>query len=385
MTRRWLPAMVISVLVAASLFGCVQAVVPDQPIAAATQLPAKQAKESWENEWDKTLAEAKNEGTVVIASSMGPQERQALQKGLADKYGINLEVTAARPAQFIPKIQAERRAGIYSTDALVAGISTVMTTLAPDGDLESLDPFLILPEVKNEKLWFEGRLRFVDKGHNLLGMVAVPKRPIALNRDLVKPTEIQSYRDLLDPKWKGKIEFSDPTIGGGGNATFQAIGEYIMDLEYLKQLGNQQLILVRDDRQMVEWVARAKYPVLIGYSEVYVSEFVAAGAPIFVTTPKEGTYATISGFGLSVLKNAPHPAATRVFINWILSKEGQTVLSQAAMVPSLRLDVSKDHLAPDARINPEEKFYWPDLDPNIAEKREQYRKIAMEIWGYLLK
>lgn len=385
MKRRWLLKSVLLTLVVWLSAGCVPGTPPvAEPGNATVSLPTT-GKDSWETDWEKTVMAAKKEGTIIVASSMTVVVRDGLSKGLLDRHGIKMEVMSARPAQFVTRIQAERRSGIYSTDILVAGISTVFTTLVPAGDLEPLDQFLVIPEVKNESLWFEGRLRFVDKNHNLIGMVAVPKRPIALNTEAVKAGEIVSYRDLLNPKWKGKILIADPTIGGSGNATFHAIAEYIMDLNYLRELARQDPVIIRDDRLMAEWLARGKNPILLGYKEDIIAEFIAAGAPIAIMSPKEGTYATISGFGLSVMKNAPHPAATKLSVNWLLSKEGQTILSKTSLAQSLRVDVPKDHLPPEMRLNPEERYFWPDLDPDIGEKREHYRKVSQEIWGHLIK
>ncbi len=383
MEGKWMLGITLLVFIVAS--GCRPGAKPDAGPSVPAQPKPASAGAPWEIEWQRTVATAKEEGTVVVASSLTQVQKSALQKGLSDRYGINLELMIARPAQFVPRIDAERRLGIYSTDAIIAGISTVLATMAPAGELEPLDPLLILPEVKNEKLWLEGHLRFIDQNHNLLGMASIPKRPVGLNTEMVKTGEIRSYRDLLNPRWKGKIEISDPTIGGGGNGVFQAIADYIMDLDYLRELGKQEPIIVRDNRLMVEWLARGKYPISLGIDEDSIREFQMAGAPIMVMSPKEGTFVTISGFGLSVLKSAPHPAAVRLFINWLLSKEGQTVLSRSAAVPSLRVDVPKDHLPPELNLSPEERYFWPDLDPNIAEKREQARKTAEQLWGHLIK
>lgn len=331
-------------------------------------------------DWEQLLADAKKEGRVVIGSSAGPNVREAIKKPLKDKYGIEAEFVTARPLETYKRISAERRAGLYTMDVMLAGTGTIQKSFKPDGFLESLDSVIILPEVLDGKNWIKGEVHWVDKEHFQLAFLYMYQGIICINSTMVKPDEITSMNDLLDPKWKGKIVFNDPSTNGMGNGTFYAILKSIMDLDYLKQLAKQDLIIERNQRLQVEWIARGKYPILIGSRPEVVTEFKQAGAPLGFIIPKEGSFADCGPAGISQMTKAPHPNASRFFINWLLSKEGQTVVSQAFGGQSARLDVSADHVDPDLVIKPGAKVY-DTTTAEVAFDKGGSLKIAKETFN----
>jgi len=92
-------------------------------------------------------------------------------------------------------------------------------------------------------------------------------------------------------------------------------------------------------------VARRKYSVLVAAQHASVAEFLKAGAPIRFFSPTDVTYAAMYGV-VALINKAPHPNAAKVFVNWLLTKEGSTICSKAFMLQSTRLDVPTDHLDP---------------------------------------
>jgi ABC-type Fe3+ transport system substrate-binding protein len=110
--------------------------------------------------------------------------------------------------------------------------------------------------------------------------------------------------------------------------------------DYLKKLVGQRLALGRDLRLLAENLAKGRIALAlgIGYSESL--PFVKAGLPVSaLPTLKEGLYAT-GGYGhLTIIKNLPHPNATKVFVNWLLGREAQDIFSRAMGAPTRRLDV----------------------------------------------
>lgn len=101
--------------------------------------------------------------------------------------------------------------------------------------------------------------------------------------------------------------------------------------------------------------------------------------------PSEGT-AMASGSGaIALLKRAPHPNAAKVFINWLLSKEGQTIWSRASLQPSARRDIPTDHIDDTIRIpDPKKLPYYTDNEEYLSKQPEQI-KLAKEIFGHLIK
>ncbi len=110
--------------------------------------------------------------------------------------------------------------------------------------------------------------------------------------------------------------------------------------EYLRRLAGQKLALSRDQRVLAEILAKGKLSLVVGLTYYSYVSFVKAGLPIEpLAMPKEGVYVSGGSGHLVVLKNAAHPNATRVFVNWFLSREGQEVYTRAMRQATRRLDV----------------------------------------------
>ncbi|MBI4332744.1 MAG: extracellular solute-binding protein [Chloroflexi bacterium] len=377
---------VIAVLVvAAGLAGaaCVPAVTPASPPAPEKKAPT--ADTTFQQDWNKLVAEARKEGTVMIGSSMGPTVRDALNKAFKAKYGIGLEFVSGKPEEIVPKILAERRSGIYSADMFIGGHS-VVANLGPEGALESLDKVLVLPEAMDRKAWWGGDLAWIDPSHFQMMFLAFPSQVLWVNADLVRAGEIKSYYDLLNPKWKGKISFRDPTMSGSGNGFVTFVGEMLPNgLDYLRNLAKQGPAFTRDARLQTEWVARGKYPVAIGLKIEITTEFIKAGAPIRPDPAAEGTYVGGEGGGVAMLNRAPQPKATALFINWLLSREGQIIASQAFGAQSAREDVPTDFLQPYEVRQPGVKYHDQLRGLEITKIKRQYQTVAAEIYRDLLK
>jgi ABC-type Fe3+ transport system substrate-binding protein len=116
--------------------------------------------------------------------------------------------------------------------------------------------------------------------------------------------------------------------------------------DYLKRLVTQDLQLSRDQRVMAESLAREKLAVTIGVSHYSYRSFVSAGLPVSpLPIFKEGTYGTAGSGILAIIKNRPHPNATKVFVNWLLGKEGQEVWTKSMSQPTRRRDVDTEWTA----------------------------------------
>jgi len=313
---------------------------------AATMGAAKSAppKAGGPADWQTTVEAAKREGAVVVYEQWGPQARAELGRAFKNKFGIDIQfVSAGTSTQLVPKLTTERRAGLYLADVIGSGITTTLTQMKPAGILAPIDHMLILPEVKDPKVWTDGKL-FLDKEKLMIGMSADFGSYVARNTELVKDGEVKSYYDLLDPKWKGKIVLHDPMITGPGNAwVFALAGLLGMDKakDYLRQFLKQEPALVRDYRLQIEGIAKGKYALVAGVHAPTLAEFQKLGAPVAKLRVKEGGLAT-AGAGTLCLPagQLPHPNAAKVFINWILTKEGQTIFSKVYIRPSARIDVS---------------------------------------------
>ena len=154
------------------------------------------------------------------------------------------------------------------------------------------------------------------------------------NSTLVKPEEIVSWDSLLNPKWKGRIAILDPRSPGSGESTWAFLLK-IKGEQFLTKLAAQEMLVGRNLRQLGEAVARGKSAISIGLSYYTYVPFIKAGLPVRpLSAIKEGYYAASGSGNLAILRNVSHPNATKVFVNWLLSKEGQTAFTKAMGQPT---------------------------------------------------
>ncbi|HEX9878760.1 MAG TPA: extracellular solute-binding protein, partial [Candidatus Binatia bacterium] len=306
------------------------------------------AQDEWRQEWEKVLAAAKKEGTVAV---LGPRQVQArdLLVGFEKVYGIKVEYLGGSGRTMSPRVLSERRAQRYGWDVYVGGTTTGLTALGPAGALDPLAPAMILPTVKDPKYWRDGHHEYADRAGKLqLGFAVTRRSTIMINPKLVKPEEIRSHRDLLDPKWTGKIVMDDPRRSGPGQATFLFFLLHPdLGADFIRALAKQKAVLLADYQQELDGLAHGRYPILLGSSDASAEYKISQGVPIHLVDPrqlKEGTDAGTSNGATALMNRAPHPNAARVFINWLLSKEAQTGYSKNMQYVSRRLDVPTDHM-----------------------------------------
>lgn len=299
------------------------------------------AQTGWEAEWERVLSAARQEGKLVAGIPASSRLRQALEKEFSERFqGIKLELIPGRASGIARRIVSEYKAGIGNIDLLVSGSGSGLA-LASAGATEPLKPFMILPEVKDPKHWFGGHI-WVDNvttKRYIYAFQAYLTTPGFYNTDLVKTDEISSYDDLLKPKWKGKIGFHEPRRRGAGQAMWIYLWRFKGE-SYLKRLVEQDLLVSTDYRQLAEMVSKGRVAIGLGTTYSVALPFIKAGLPVkAIPVPKEGVHATI-GFGaITIRKNPPHPNATKIFVNWLLSKRGQEIYGKAVNNATRRLDV----------------------------------------------
>lgn len=365
-----------------------------QEKAPAPAIPppvAPQPQQDWEVEWEKLLKAAQKEGRIVIYTSEGAGPRAAMATAFKKKYGIEVETITARSLQLMERLFTERRAGINMVDMFISGSTDMILRLKPSGLLQNPEKELLLRELTEpsivKKLWYEGKIAFVDRETRLiLTFAAYTTVPFARNTNLVKQDEIKSYKDLLLPKWKGKISINDPTMPGAGGKWFgMSLWAKMVDLDYMKKLSEQDPVALTDTRLQVDWLAQGKYPLAIAAKTGVFTDFVEAGAPIDrLPAPVEGAYLSSGGGNVVILKERPHPNASRLYLNWLLTQEGQTVFSVASGRQSRRLDVPTEHTSPTQRIEPG-VIYANGDDEEYLRQEGKYYDIAREVFGRLVR
>lgn len=372
-----------------TLFGCSTKVQP--PPTTSENIPpvaAPAPASGWEATLDKWKAEAKNERKLIIYGTAKPLVHQAIAKGFKQAYGVELEFLSGRSAEIEQKIMAEYRSGLHLPDVwMTGGADTAVFIFKPADMVEDLEKFIVHPEIRDPKAWYSGSFekQYNDPWHFSYSFIAAVDIPLAINSTMVKPDEIKSLDDLLDPKWKGKMILNDPTTSGKGQQSFIMIGWKLRNWDYWRAIAKQEPILLRDSRLATDWLSRGRYPVLISPSTSAAAEFMEAGAPIsFVRFKGEG-YVSHSGGTVSLLKKAPHPSSGKLFANWLLTREGQTVWSRADGTQSARIDVPTDHLDAVRLREVNIKYYSTSEWDYVSRDRAKDEALAREIFGSLMR
>lgn len=334
-------------------------------------------------EWEKVLEAAKKEGKVVVSIPTSAELRKEFDTGFQKAYpGIELELNVARGASNINKIAEEQNAGVRSIDLHIGGTTSIITGLLAPNFLDPVMPSMLLPDVRDPKHWWGGHIWADNAKRYVYSFTAYMTETIWYNPSLVKPEEINSWDSLLDPKWKGKIVILDPRSPGSGESNWAFLLK-IKGEQFLAKLAAQEMTVGRNLRQLAEAVARGKSAISIGVSYYTYLPFIKAGLPVkSISNIKEGYYAGTGSGNLAVLRNQAHPNAAKVFVNWLLSREGQTALTKALGQPSRRFDVdtkwTKDFGHPSAKdVLTPEKF--DELENGSEEVVVKYRKPAMQL------
>ncbi len=343
------------------------------------------ARSDWKEEWEKTLKAAKQEGTIVIYTFPGHERLfQEFQKKFPD---IKLVEVTVRGSERVTRILSERRAEKYIADLLIGGAGSAVTGLLKSGVIDPFKPALLLPEVLDTSKWWLGRHIYGDEEDKyIFSFSGAPLHYFHYNTSLVKPREFKSYWDFLSPKWKGKIVIAEPMTGGTQEA--------LQFLYYNREIGpdmvkrfltEMDVAVSRDIRQMVDWTAQGKYAIaaLQNADRLDIWDAKSKGLAIdaFRTDGfKEGGFVGSGGGNIMLINRATHPNAAKVFINWLLSREGQMAYQKLVETGrnSLRIDIPKDDVPEHARILPGVKYALLD-DPAYSDL-ETVRRFVGEVW-----
>jgi iron(III) transport system substrate-binding protein len=302
----------------------------------------------WQKKWDETLAAARKEGKVVVAAPPDAEVRQALPAAFEARYGIRMEYISGRGTDQANKLRRERSAGAYTVDAVVAGNQTMFSVLYAEKMLAPLKPELVLPEVTDGKYWNRGSLWFTDPEQKyILRIFNTVRESFIINTDVVNEKELRRYADLLDPKWKGKMSFLDPSVAGtGGNqgaVLYQQFGE-----DFVRKLFvDQQPLISRERRQLTDGVLRGSYPITFGAEDGEIERLRAEGMPVKAIFGMQDMPGAVSGGNMvALLDQAPHPNAARVFVNWMASKEAGEIYGRALKMVPARSDIDASSFMP---------------------------------------
>lgn len=153
-------------------------------------------------------------------------------------------------------------------------------------------------------------------------------------------------------------------------------------IDFLTRLIREQVaVITRDYRTNIESLARGKYAVNIAPDTAMLAEFISMGAPVKAAIVEDDSLLATASGGVAVPPKLPHPNATTVFLNWLLGKEGQSILARTTGNPVRRLDASTEGVNPIFVPSPGQKYFRDDLEESMASKSrwmELSKKIIAE-------
>lgn len=383
-----IPSALVLLLLAPILFSCTapRGSTPETKGSSSVPIANTVPRVEWEQKWEAALAGAKKEGDLMVYSTLAGDFIRQLGAAFKNKYGINVDVISTRGPDLLQRMLVEHSAGLSIVDVVIAGGTNLLVGMKPPGLLGKIDSRLVLPEVVDPKAWVTGGIPYYDKERYGIGMIAKFSRYILRNTDLVKAGEINSYKDLLNSQWKGKMIMNDPSVAGGGLGFFTFLVE-IWGIEeatqFMRQLVKQDLVITRDLRLQVEWVSRGKHELAVSPTPEQVAPFIQLGAPISLVKVIEGGKIGAGASGLAVSARPPHPNAATVFINWLLSREGQEILVKNIGNPGARADAPTEGIPRLLFPEPGEKFLLDTEETFLLQG--EIIKVAREIFAPLSK
>jgi iron(III) transport system substrate-binding protein len=355
------------------------------------------ATSPFEKEWAQLIAAAQQEGRVVIAAGGAPsREYRSVVELFQKKFGIQVSLSTGSGAASVDRVLAERSAGRYTVDLGLTSVAGTRTRLMPAKALDPIPPLLIHPEVLDKSAWFGGRHWYADPQEEKFSFLyaAEPTENFEFwyNTDAISKEEIATIKtpaDMLDPKWRGKI--TSRTWGDRGrvgemqNIYFQPD----MGIKWIRAFFKQADARFSDDVRIREsWVIGGSVPIAFSDGDIdrEFRRLAKAGMPITMRSiPYTLPFLTAGGSGccIQVYNRAPHPNAAKLFLNWFLSKEGQTAVHQVEPEitrQSTREDIPLGNVAPKDRRAPGRKYIFRDAEPKFVAQDKEQREAIVEAW-----
>jgi len=303
--------------------------------------------------------EVKPMGTVVLYTSVPTDIIDEVKAEFEKRQpGVELDIFRSGTGTVMDKIYEEVEAGRIKADVIWVADFTVGEELKNAGHLlkyESPQAAEIMPSLKDKDGYYCAA--------RLLNMI------IAYNTNEVKdkPT---SYRDLLNPNYKGKVGLADPSYSGAALytvATLVQSEEFGWD--YFSRLYENEMQIIEGNTPLNQAIADGELWMGI------TIDFMARGqkiedpnVPIDYVFPEEG--AVLVPSPIAITKDSQNVAGAKAFVDFILSREGQELMSDQGVAP-VRLDVTPPSGIPtitQLRVIPSDKRWIQEHKPDIIAK-----------------
>lgn len=302
----------------------------------------------------RLLEKARLEGKVVLYTSMATTESVPLAHAFEKKYGVKVELWRAVSEKVVQRAVAEGLAKRFAVDVIETN-GPEMEMLTRENLFSSFhSPYIEdLPPVAvpSHRKWISDRLNFFV---------------VAFNTNLIRREELpKTYEGFLDPKWKGKIGVEATDSEWLATITKQWGPERGQD--FFRRLAEMKPDVRKGHNLLSELVSAGEVPVGLTVYNAYIESMKRKGAPVD-WAPVDPVVGRPQGIG--VARNAPHPHAALLFADFVLSQEGQELLSSLGRIPtSLKV---KTHM---------NKFSYTMIDmATVLDESKKWEKIWNDLF-----
>ncbi len=258
---------------------------------------------------------AKKEGKVVWYTSLAIPSSTAIAHAFRTKYaGVDVEVHRTGSQRVLQRVMQEAGAGIKNADVIHTSDAGHFVLFKDKGMLMKYIP-------KGAEIFPAG---FKDKDGFYFGMRATLS-VIAYNpKSVAEKDAPKTWKDLLNPKWKGKMVSAHPGYSGIIMTHVLALVN-LYGWEYFRELAKNGLHVVQSANDPAGVVASGERPVGANGAEYFYYKTQKQGNPIKIIYPNEGIPLVVSP--VAIAKDAPHPNAAKLFSEYIFAKESQQLLA----------------------------------------------------------
>jgi iron(III) transport system substrate-binding protein len=316
------------------------------------------------------LEGAKKEGKLVIYTGVERAAAQILVDAFEKKYPfIAAETVRASSSKLATRLDAEIAANRVQADLFEFSLLYLTTSLQQRGEIlqyDSLEYAAYPREYSAPGFWAASGLS------NII---------ILLNTRKVDEANIpQSWWDITKPYWRNKLTIDNLEVSGTGyNWLIALVNNESIGWKFIEALGKNKPGLERGHAGMAQKVAAGEYAGAAEMSDFHLKNIrdTAASVPVRGVWPKEGVPS--EPWTAGILKRAPHPNAARLFLDFLLSRDGQALYVQTMGWTSARPDVAPPGFK---EMPPGVKIMKSSLSPDEALKvRDDYVAKWKQLWG----
>lgn len=273
------------------------------------------------------VAKAEQEGALVVYST-DPEDGTAAMLARFHKLfpKITTNYVRLQAGALYAKVNAERRAGAHLVDALqLSDMGFVLDFQKHGGYTQYVSP---------EMAAYKSSYKSQPEGYWTWG--AVIMAGIAYNPKVVPPDQApKSWKDLTDPKWKGAVSVKVSNSGLQHETWYEL--KRLYGEAYWKKFAEQQPRAFDSYVQQYDRAVNGQDKIIATAQYSGYLQFTARGAPIAFSYPADGLPAGPEVWG--VVSDSPHPEAAKLFMDWLLSVQGQTAYGKVLFLNSARSDV----------------------------------------------